>query len=445
MNEFYDNEFESEKDEGEVLADRFKYLVANNEPVFFASDDFIEIIDYFEIEGDYDNLVLSTDIALKLYPDNEEIVLRKCNFILEGPSDDYSETVEEVMYYAEPLGDLSAYIYRSIALNLFEEEEFDNSVYFSRLALIKNVNDEEVLECFVIAASRLPKREKECMEFLEALAKANTYSAYLWFSLALLSLLYGKNEDALDYIEYSLALDKTNAEANRCKAEALMNTGKLDEGIELLGKILEQDPQNAQVFYSLGGGFEQKENWEKAIYYYKKAFANDELNFSALMNIGLCYFSLNDFNTAKQYADRAIKAEPDNIYFKLSYANMLYEAGYKEDGEQLYREIYDEFKEKDLCAINWAMSLADDGRLKDAIHILDSTINSCEFEEPTIYYTLIDLAALDESFKEIVSHYLSLLALKFKVSKDDLIKSCPNLMKNNVYKTMITQYINEEN
>jgi tetratricopeptide (TPR) repeat protein len=335
MNEYFDNdEFLFEEDETSLLIERFLQQISNNEPAFFASDDFLEIIDYFFEAKDYDNIVASLNCAIKLYPDNVEIAKRKCGLITE-------------------------YIDK-----LTPQEQEENLIYY-RSILIDNYEDNDLLESYVIVASRQPERSKQHIAFLEVLAKTNPYSTLSWFSLALLSLLYGLFEETLDYIEYALALDKTNLEANRCKAEALISTDKTEEGIAILLKILKQDSENSQIHFSLGGAYEQKEEWERAMKHYKQAFSYDEFNFSALMNIGLCYFYLNDFNTAKHHCERAISAEPDNAFFKISYANMLYEEGFKQDAEVMYRYAYDHCDEKEICALNWALSLADDGRMKD--------------------------------------------------------------------------------
>ncbi|MDR1848377.1 MAG: tetratricopeptide repeat protein [Bacteroidales bacterium] len=442
MNDFFDNDaLNQEEDEQKELVNKFKHLIANNEPVFFSVEDFLEIIDYFVQEDDYDNIVASTDIALKLYPDNIDIALRRCQLIIDNPIEEYLECVKEVMRYAEPFGNDAAYIYRYLATDLFDFDQFEESLYFCRLALMKDPNDEEIWGFLIVAASNLPKQEAEITLFIESMAKANPYSAHIWHALALISLLFGKYENTLEYVEYSLTLNQNNIEAHRCKAEALLCTGKIDEGMALLQKILKKEPENSQILYSLAGAYDQTKDWEKAIYYYKKAFTCDKENVSALMNVGLCYFSLNDFNTARNYANRAIEAEPDNIYFKLAYANMLYEAGYKEDGENLYREIYADFDEKELCAMNWARTIAKDGRLNDALNILNSTIDSRNIEDPGIYYTLIDLAAASKGYGDMIDHYLHLLSLNFNVKEEDLNISCPNLMKNKEYKTLITQYI----
>ncbi|MDR1005459.1 MAG: hypothetical protein LBL74_01150 [Bacteroidales bacterium] len=448
MDEYFDNDFDDSNEYAQSLAEEFKHLVDSNQPVFFSADEFIEIIEYLyeDCDGDIACGYIDTacEIAIKLYPDNIEIVLYKIRSLFDGVNVD-DDMINIALTYAEPFGKDAAYIYKELANNMLEEENNEAALNFFRLALIKNNNDEDSLENFVVTASNLRSKEKECIDFLEALTKSNPYSSYLWFSLSLLSLLYGRCENALKYIECSLALDKDNIEANRCKAETLLSLGKLNEGLSLLHQILEREPDNSQILYSLGGGYDQKEDWENAIYYYKKAFSYDNTNHSALMSIGLCYFSLNDFNTASLYTNKAMKAEPDNIYFKLSCASMLYEAGYKQEAEQLYSDTYANFEEKDICAINWAMTLATDNRLNDAINILDSTIKTCKIEEPNIYYTLLELIANEERYQELIGTYLHLLMMNFNISAEDLAASCPTLMKAKEYKTLITHYINEKN
>ncbi|MDR1724988.1 MAG: hypothetical protein LBR28_01150 [Bacteroidales bacterium] len=448
MNEYFDNEdLEQEYGDLEQLIKQFKYQIANKEPVFFSSEDFIEIIDYlFTTDNELNFIDTAVDTAYKLYPDNVEIVLRRCQAETYFPSNEYTDTIAAVMSFAEQMEDSNAaYIYKQLATELFDDEEFDKAIHFYKLSLIKNPLDEEVLEGYVLSASRQTSKRNEHILFLETLAKTNPYSSFVWYFLALLSFFYNKFKDTLDYIECAIALDKNNTAAHRCKAEALVATGKIEEGIIILTLLNLKEPDNPQVLFSLGNAYEQKEEWDKAISYYKACLSKDEFNFSAIMNAGICYYYNGDFNTAKYFCQKAIEAEPDNYYFKISYASMLYEEGYKEEAENLYRKIFNECDEKDVCAINWALSLSDDGKLKDAIHILDSTITTCTIEDPTIYYTIIDLAVKDGHYTEMVNHYLYLLFLKFQISKEELLKSCPSLKEHTEYNNLITKYLHEEN
>jgi len=75
---------------------------------------------------------------------------------------------------------------------------------------------------------------------------------------------------------------------------------------------------------------------------------------------------------------------------------------------------------------------------------LRETIENNQFDEPSIYFALIELSLKEPYLKDHLEDYLFKLFLEFDISSDMIKQYCPSLLTNPQYETLIKTYINEK-
>jgi len=112
------------------------------------------------------------------------------------------------------------------------------------------------------------------------------------------------NEDSNEYKEYYYEMERYLV--NTCpsvKAKVAANDKVGEKSISRNSEALK--------YYNLGIDESKKENFEKAIEYYKKAVVFDPNFAFAYDNIGICYRRLNKFDEAIEAYEKSLKIDPN--------------------------------------------------------------------------------------------------------------------------------------
>lgn len=118
-----------------------------------------------------------------------------------------------------------------------------------------------------------------------------------------------------------------------------LRNNKFEEAKENLKLAIEKEPQNKQLYFSLGVVYDNLKEYDKAIVEYKNAIELDSLYFDAIFNLGALYFnkgvemtnSANDIIDNTEY--EAAKAEAEEVFrIGLPYLEKAYELNPEDQG-----------------------------------------------------------------------------------------------------------------
>jgi tetratricopeptide (TPR) repeat protein len=101
-------------------------------------------------------------------------------------------------------------------------------------------------------------------------------------------------------------------------ADFLAASHKMDEAINYYEKILKNDNQRTDIYFSLSLIYYNKNDLVKAEDQNKRVLAYDLQNQMALYNIGAIAATKGDVNKAKEFWDRVIKLNPESETGKLA-------------------------------------------------------------------------------------------------------------------------------
>lgn len=124
--------------------------------------------------------------------------------------------------------------------------------------------------------------------------------------VTLIYISKGDNEKALKLMKDARAANPDDTSLLRAEADMAYKMNDMERYAELMQEIIEDDPNNPELYYNLGVGSANKGETEKATEYYKKAlsldpnFTNAKINLAAniLANEGAIIEEMNNLGTS---------------------------------------------------------------------------------------------------------------------------------------------------
>ena len=123
-------------------------------------------------------------------------------------------------------------------------------------------------------------------------------------------------------------------------------------------------------YFSIAEAYSELKKYEKAIEFYKKAEKNEEYAHAAAYNIGRMYALLKMWREAVATLKPLYEKEIENEKLLVCYAYALVANGDIEEGEELYKKIYENNKESPQAAFNYARLLIVAKKYDDAKNLL---------------------------------------------------------------------------
>src|SRR6266581_2488620 len=135
-----------------------------------------------------------------------------------------------------------------------------------------------------------------------------------------LRFFFGREGDnGLAAAERALELDGNLGEAHAAKARVLAQNARLDDALREMEIALRLDPESYDVNFAAGQLYYQMRRFDEAILHFEKAATAVETDFSAAGMLGSCYTAIGDKEGARRAARRALErcekivaVEPDN-------------------------------------------------------------------------------------------------------------------------------------
>lgn len=140
-------------------------------------------------------------------------------------------------------------------------------------------------------------------------------------------------------IKFSKAC-KTCENSNRIIGLSLFAMEEYPEAEKMLLSLNNGKDEDPQVLYTLGRGYLNMDEYEKAIIYYEKAVIVDPTKSFWMYELGLIYYNQQKFaNAVTSFEKAAAIGYPQSLNFKENLGYAAIEAGQFEKGEALLMEI----------------------------------------------------------------------------------------------------------
>ena len=333
------------------LVARFEQMMQQNKRAFFDADELEEIIDFYGENGDFTSLLSVVEFGLSIYPLNHMLMLKEAQALLSlgritqgiqrlkklekiEKSEElcltlasvYSQQREHqksIKYLREALsfsgGENDAEIFLEMAFEYENMSRFDKAKDVLKEAIQKFGDNEMLLHELAFVFENLGGAA-ESVEYFSKLTDVDPYSYAAWYNLGNALQSSDQVVPAIEAYDYCIAIQEDFTPAYYNKAHCLFKQENYLDSIRVFEETYAYEPPQAHVFCHIGECFEKLQEFDKAIFYYRKSISADESYSDAYLGIGLTLDLQGKSEEGLTFIDKAMVMDPDNtdyLLFKL--------------------------------------------------------------------------------------------------------------------------------
>ncbi|MFN8277915.1 MAG: tetratricopeptide repeat protein [Chitinophagales bacterium] len=330
------------------LVKRYEDAEAANASLFLDEDSYERIVEFYLENRIFKRALQVADTALDVYPYAVELWIQKAAVLTE--QNKFDEALE-ILKHAESLDRTEVPIYllradiylaqgkHTNALDMVEEglQVADGGMDTADLLLERAdiyedmglydkvfVALQEVLSVYqeneealgrIWFAAELSEAFSASREFHSAYVEQFPYSQMGWFNLGHANLGLKQYDEAVEALEYAIAIDDQFEAAYVMLGDVYAEQEKYREAIDSFLDALKLSRPNKETFCKTGECYARINEFHKARIYFRKAIAIDPSYDDAFFLVGETYRAEENYEKAVQAYLRAVKISPDNIEY----------------------------------------------------------------------------------------------------------------------------------
>ena len=395
-------------DKGNLALSKFERMLKSNRIFFFDSEEFEEIIYYYLDNGKINLAKKAIALGLAQHPMSSRLQILKVEVLILENKDKEATNLLHFLEKNDPQYDeiyiqkaailsknnkhKDAITQLTIALkytddlvdvhhllgmeNLFIENFNQAKKHFTACL---NINPDDYSALYnVIYCFEINDEFKEAILFLNHFLDDNPYNEFAWHQLGLQYKNNKQPNQAVRAFDYAILIDEFFTGAYFEKAKVLQTLGEYSDAIENYFKTLRLDDPSAVVFVHIATCYKELKNnkmaikyfleavdedplldyawlmatelliaeqdFEKALFYIKKALDTDEENIDYLNRLAEINIQLNLFEEAIEALKKSILYGENNLIVYLMYADLLHFIGEYEEAVKILFKAEKQFK-----------------------------------------------------------------------------------------------------
>lgn len=402
-----DNFFNS--DAFKDVIDKYEEAERLGRHCIISSEDFTDIAEYYNSNGEPEKAMKAVDTALELYPGATCPLVFKARMSLVRDNDpdkalQYAEEIEdksdldyfyikaEIMIVCNNITEAETYL-RECYGNVSEDEQQDFVIDVATLYAdyeqwdkaklwIESYYDkdsEDYMELtgrILIGTGQYDEGEK----LFNRLLDKHPYSRTYWNSLASSQFLKGNIQESISSSEFSIAINPDDEEALLNKANGLYTLGNYSEALKYYKRFNEIRPEEESGELFQGICFLSMNQLQEALEHLKKAeqlALPDSMNLPEIYNeIIFCLSKQGNLKEALQYLDKAESAIYDKNDLLVMRGHLYLEHNDIEKAQKYFSEAIQNAGTSPHVYIRVAASMYDNGYMRVAYKILQALVES---------------------------------------------------------------------
>ena len=375
------------------LLKRYEQALKDNDSAFFDADDLLDIAEYYNIKNEYDKANAAACYCLELYPDftKAKVFIARCA-IVSGDINLAQRIADEITYD----DDLDvAYLRAELMLINSETDKAETYLrnYFNNLEEGSDERYDMALDVPLIYCDysnwhladewiNMPEAQaqKDVLDYAEAMASICTntgryaeaiplwnrildedsFFAHAWVQLAMCQCQTGLCHEALQSVQYAIAIDPDYPDAYLTAGNAYYSIGKHKEAKEMYGHLLELLPGDAQGELLMATLLFSEENNDEAMLHIENAIATiNEITdrevprpiyIDIYRHAAFISCARGNIKEAQKYLDELSKHGCSKNEIMLLRASVYLEGGMQDEAFDIFRTILSEDPcETDIC------------------------------------------------------------------------------------------------
>lgn len=320
--------------------------------------------------------------AEPFFPNDTDLIVLKCTLLnYEGR---YPETLGCIRNSLELELEQKERIFHLMGSTLYQMGKVDDSFIWFRKALKLDPVYQECLEELTICLHEEDRLEEVVPEYRNALDK-NPFDADLWLSFANLLNTIEEFEEALDAVDYCLALDENRHLAVFHRGNTLMNLGRFEDAATEYENAIRLFDRQAEYFVGLGAALEAQGKPDQAIHWFRKSVKINPEQDDAYFGIGSCLQRMEKYAESLHFFNKAIQYDDENPDYWISKAIAEYSLGNVISAEEAFSKVYEIDPENVVLWLDWSNLYFEQGHADKAIGMMDEAIALMP-EEALLYY-----------------------------------------------------------
>ncbi len=363
----YDEEYFNSEEFKELLNSYETAMKEGNNPLMDA-DDLVDIADYYNMIGEYDQAEDVVEYALELYPHATLPNVFMARLSLQDgcfdEAEDYAEAIEDkddpdyhyliaeikiamgqvkeadryLLDYGKTVDDDEYEDFVRDCANLFIDYGQKEKA-FQWIMRAKGDDGQDFQELMARTQFQLGKY-KEAAQLFNELIDKNPYSTKYWNALAAAQFMNEEYNDCITSCEYALAIDPKDTQALSNKANGLARLGNYEEALKFYQRYAEQEPKDAVGLFhqgaclmNMGKAEEASKILEQALKYTQ---GDRNLEASIYQELAFCYGALKDLPKALEMLDKTEELPCDHTDMLVVRGHIQLENDQQDDAQKSF-------------------------------------------------------------------------------------------------------------
>ncbi len=378
QNDYYDS------DEFREILDVYEQSLRDGMTPYLDVDDYSDIADYYMNADNPSQAIACVESGLQIYPDEAQLLLIKSGAYIYLHRYEEAEQIvnsvdspenNEVLYQQAQL-QYALYDNSSKAEEMFTEwltrerdeamyeeenpeqrEEYIRDNYIHVITSLIELTplptfDEEIVkrwvELYIVNFSPLGNYDSdliladtvrgECLydmvvKVYSNILETNPYLSHGWTVLSAAQFTCNDIDEALDSVEFALAIDPKDTDAMITKAHCLLCKQNYADATPLLEEYIRKTHDGSQqlalatCYMECHNDVAALRTLQKAEFFFVRYSEDKEYYAGACYDMADLYFCLDKLDMARKYIDRAIRLNPDNVEYNLLNATLMLAEG----------------------------------------------------------------------------------------------------------------------
>lgn len=347
---------------------RFESMLKTNNVLFFDSEEFEEIINYYMENGKIALAKKATKLGLEQHPtstnlkmfqvemyifenkldiaeellneleviesSNEEIYIQKANIF--SRKDDHKKAIE-LLEIALEITEDEADVLNLLGMEYLFMEDYDNARYYFMKCVEIDPDDYASLYNIIYCFEYLEMYD-EAIDYLNIYLNSNPYCEVAWHQVGKQYFMMKNYQKALAAFDFAIISDDTFVGAYLEKGKVLEKLKRYNEAIENYTITLNLEDPTSFAMLRIGKCHEKLGNEELALDFYLKCVEDDALLDKGWIAITDFYIKKRNYQKALYYIDKAINIDSENVHYWKRYGKINHQLNLYEEAEIGYRK-----------------------------------------------------------------------------------------------------------
>lgn len=268
-----------------------------------------------------------------LEPSNEELYIQKANIYSKK---DQHEKAIEIFKNAIEFSKDSSDIYSLIGMEYLFLDRYEEAKTNFMKCVELDLDDYSALYNIIYCFEFL-NQNNEAIEYLNWYLDKNPYCEVAWHQLGKQYLETKELKKALAAFDFAIISDDVFIGAYLEKAKVLEQLGRFEDAIENYNITMAIEEPTGYVLLRIGGCYEKLNDEDSALKHYYRAIEEDPALDSGWMRITHFFQNRKDYQKALFYINKAIDIDSDNPQYWKSYAVINERLNFYEEAERGYK------------------------------------------------------------------------------------------------------------